>query len=76
MKAKSITVERTKSLPGFHNKKVGITIELEDGDVAEDAVKKAKIFVASELGEVPTSEQLEMAKEIVDNGKLLDDLPF
>ena len=76
MKVKYVSFERTKSLPGFNNKKVGIQIELEEGDTADRAIKTAKIFVAKELGEAPSGEQMKMALEIVEQGKEFNDLPF
>lgn len=50
MKARTITYERLKSLPGYNHEKIGITVELDDGDRAEDAVKFARNFVHLKLG--------------------------
>lgn len=76
MKATKIYFERTKSLPGFCNRKVGIEIVLEKGDKANDAMKKAELFVAGQLGESPTEQQMAVAFEIVKRGEEQNDLPF
>ena len=50
MKAKQITYEKVKSC-NFNNEKIGIVLEVEDGDRAEDVLEKAKLFVQKQFGE-------------------------
>jgi hypothetical protein len=50
MKAKEIIYERVKSF-NFNNEKIGIVIEIEEGERAEDVMEKAKIFVQKQFGE-------------------------
>ena len=50
MKAKQITYEKVKSC-NFNNEKIGIVLEVEDGEKAEDVFKKAKMFVQKQFGE-------------------------
>ena len=50
MKAKQVTYERVKSC-NFNNEKIGIVLEVEDGEKAEDVFKKAKMFVQKQFGE-------------------------
>lgn len=51
MKAKQITYERVKSV-NFNNEKVGIVYELDEGENPEEIMKKAKDFIAKQLGDV------------------------
>jgi hypothetical protein len=76
MIAKEIYFERTKSLPGYNNIKVGIKILVEKDEKAFEVFKKAELFVANALNESPTPQQMEMALSMVQNKKDLDDLPF
>jgi len=55
MKAKQITYERVKSC-NFNNEKIGIVLEVEDGERAEDVMGKAKIFVKKQFGETVMQE--------------------
>lgn len=50
MKAKQIIYERVKSY-NFDNEKIGIVLEVEDEERAEDVLEKAKIFVQKQFGE-------------------------
>ena len=50
MKAKQITYEKVKSC-NFNNEKIGIVIELEDFEKAEDVLKMAKEFVQKQFEE-------------------------
>jgi len=63
MKAKQITYERVKSC-NFNNEKIGIVLDIEDGEKAGEVLEKAKIFVKKQFGEVVMIE----AKD--------DDIPF
>jgi len=76
MKAEKIYFERTKSLPGYNNTKVGIQIQVEDGEKAIDVFKKAELFVAHALNESPSPQQMEMAFNIVSHKKEIEELPF
>jgi hypothetical protein len=76
MRATKVHFERTKSLPGYNNVKVGIEIELSKGEKAIDALKKAEVFVAKGLNESPTPQQMEVALEFVQHQQTLDELPF
>ena len=51
MKLKRIYYERLKSGPGFNNTRVGVELELNDGDKVKDVLDKAKDLVALSLGE-------------------------
>ena len=50
MKAKQITYERVKSY-NFNNEKIGIVMEVEDNEKAEEVLEKAKMFVQKQFGE-------------------------
>jgi len=50
MRAKQITYERVKSC-NFNNEKIGIVLEVEDNEKAEEVLEKAKIFVQKQFGE-------------------------
>jgi len=50
MKAKQITYERVKSC-NFNNEKIGIVLEVEENEKAEDVLEKAKVFVKKQFGE-------------------------
>jgi hypothetical protein len=76
MHTTEIYFERTKSEPGFHNRKCGIEIELAKGESAKDALSKAELFVATVLNESPSPQQMGLALEIVKRGKEYDELPF
>jgi hypothetical protein len=76
MRASKIYFERTKSEPGFHNRRCGIEVELAKGESAKDALRKAEIFVATALNESPSPQQMGLALEIVQQGKEYADLPF
>ena len=51
MKAKQITYEKVKSC-NFNNEKIGIILEVEENEKAEDVFEKAKLFVNKSFGEV------------------------
>lgn len=52
MIAKTITYERLKST-GYNHEKIGIVVEVQDGEKAADVLEKAKIFVKKQLDEIP-----------------------
>jgi hypothetical protein len=74
MRPTKVFFERTKSLPGYNNRKAGIEIELEKGDSAKEALIRAEKFVSEALNEAPTPQQMEIALEIVNRGKSLEEL--
>ena len=76
MKAERIYFERTKSLPGYNNVKVGIQIMIHDNEKASDVLRKAEVFVANALNESPTPQQMEVALNMVSHKKEIDELPF
>lgn len=45
MKATKIYYEKLFNLGNYENEKIGIEVQLEDGDVAEEALEKAKSAV-------------------------------
>jgi len=63
MRAKEITYERVKSC-NFNNEKIGIVLEVENNERAEDVLEKAKVFVQKQFGE-------RVMVEVKD-----DDIPF
>lgn len=63
MKAKKIYYEKCFNLGNYQNEKIGIEIELEEGEKVQDVLKAAKTFV--ELNNPKASEKLENAQRIV-----------
>jgi len=55
LKAKQITYERVKSC-NFNNEKIGIILEVEEGERAIEVLEQAKIFVKKEFDERVTKE--------------------
>lgn len=51
MKAKEITYEKTVS-KNFNNTKIGIVVEIQEGEKAEQVFKKAKKFVDEKFEDV------------------------
>jgi hypothetical protein len=51
IKAKQITYEKVKS-SNFNNEKIGIVVEIEDGETATEVLEKAKKFVQRQFGEI------------------------
>lgn len=49
MKATGIYYEELRSTTNYSNKKVGIHLEIEEGETAKEALAKAKIFVQAAL---------------------------
>jgi len=76
MRASSVEYSRVKTLPGFCNEKVGIALELEDGEKAEEALAKARAFVGKALGETPGPLALKKAQEVVQLGLDAEEIPF
>lgn len=68
MKTKSITYSKLVNTGNFSNIKLGIKIELEDGDKEIDAMKRAKAFVQHELDKLQITDlEVQRAQRIVDN---------
>jgi hypothetical protein len=53
-----------------------VELTVDKDEKAEDVVKKAEIFVGSVLGESITPQQMQIALDVVERGKLQDELPF
>lgn len=68
MKARLIRYEKCFNLGNFQNEKVGIEIEVEEGEKAEDVLAKAKAFVERSNPEILRSLlEYERAKTIAEN---------
>ena len=77
MKAERIYFERTKSLPGYNNVKVGIQIQIEENEKASDVLRKAETFVANALEERPNADKIDEVLHLLGGmNKKADDLPF
>jgi hypothetical protein len=76
MRATRVYFERTKSEPGYCNRKAGIEIEISGTERAADALRNAEIFVAHALNESPSPQQMAVALEFVNRGKEIAELPF
>lgn len=76
MKTEKIYFERTKSLPGYNNIKVGIQLSVDENEKAVDVLRKAEIFVDHALNESPSPQQMELAINMVNHKKEIDELPF
>lgn len=50
MKATKITYARLKSLGDYQHEKIGIELDVEDGEKAKEVLEKARLFVNTELG--------------------------
>ncbi len=75
MKAKFVEYSRVKDSGNFERGKIGITIELEKGDLAQDALRTAKAFVVKSLGEVPSQKIIDEAKAAIALAELAS-VPF
>ena len=53
MKASQVRVERTKN-----NETLSVTLDLQDGASAEDAIRAARGFLGAQFGEVASPEEL------------------
>jgi hypothetical protein len=51
MRPTKVFFERTKSLPGYNNRKAGIEIELEKGDSVKEALIRAEKYMRRKLVE-------------------------
>lgn len=58
MKAKRIYYEELRTTGQYNNRKVGIELEIEDGETAAQVAYKAKLFVQSQLASNAVSAEL------------------
>ena len=74
MKVKTIHYERLQSEVGYNHRKLGITIDLDEGDEPAQVVKHARAFVHRELGMThgPIAIQMPLPEEGSDD----DPIPF
>ena len=62
MRIKSISFSRLCVTKRFENERVGITVELGAKDDPNEAMRRARRWVAGQLGQLPTSADVEKAK--------------
>ena len=61
MRATLIRYERVHNLGNFENERIGIEIQLEEGEKADEAIRLAKIFVNRQLhAAMPETEASEL----------------
>lgn len=74
MKATKIYYEELRTFGQYNNRKVGIELEVQDGEKAIDAVQKAKLFVQGCLSsnEVPAHFLEEMVRSVKSAHHMLD----
>ena len=65
MRVSQVRFERTKSEPGYNNTKIGVTVDVSDGEDAQVALNAARYFVKKEFGELPTPSQIDHAKQLI-----------
>jgi hypothetical protein len=65
MKCTRIYYEKCFNLGNYQNEKVGVELELAEGETATEVLKAARIFV--ELGNPKKEDQIEAAKSIIAN---------
>lgn len=65
MLVKKVNYTRLKALPRFENERVGIEIELENGDTHEDGLVVARRIVNEALGLGPTPSEIKKAKRLL-----------
>ena len=49
MKIQNIHYERCQGLPNFSNLKVGVTVQVEEGESPDEAFEKARVFVHAKI---------------------------
>ena len=64
MKIRTVEYQRTKQVARFEPEQIRLIIDLEEGDTVADAIKRARITVAREFGELPRHKD---AKKLVDH---------
>lgn len=65
MKVTKVQYYRLKALPKYENERVGIEIEVGEGETAEQALGVAKAFVKDALGLGPSKTQIANAKQVL-----------
>lgn len=92
MKATKIYYEELRTFDKYNNRKVGIELQIEDGEAAADVLQKAKLFVQSSLASQSLNAALlesfvrkvkstqdalvELNDKVKDTLPLDDDIPF
>lgn len=67
MNVKQIEYKKLINTGNFEHQSLSVTVELEDGETAHDAVKRAKAFVDNELQKRPEPSEWDSAKRILLN---------
>lgn len=67
MKVTVVRYEKLVNLGNFSNQKLGVEVQLEDGETPHDAVKRAKAFVEKNLEPSIEDWRIEDAEKIVAN---------
>ncbi len=67
MRVSKISYSRLKNIGNFQHEKVDVEIELQKGDDPTEAMKACKGFVNKELGYLPSQEQVDSAKKIIED---------
>lgn len=65
MKMSEVTFERTKNLGNFETERVGVTVKVENDD-PKDCLREARRFVNKQLGFGPTDDEIEKARQILE----------
>ena len=64
MRVTRVEYQRTKQVKRFEPEQIRLVMELDEGDTVAEAIKKARITVAREFGELPRHKD---AKALVDH---------
>ena len=72
MKVKEVEWTRNKCV-NYQSRKATVKIELEDGDSAEAAIRRAQALVDLALGEAPTDAEVERARAVLERRRLVDE---
>lgn len=67
MKVTMIRYEKLVNLGNFSNQKLGVEVQLEDGESPHAAIRRAMAFVEKELEPGPDKYNIEQAERIVAN---------
>jgi hypothetical protein len=68
MKVTIVRFEKLINLGNYENQKLGVEVQLDEGETPSEAIKRAKAFVESHLApKVDTNYDIEQAKRIVAN---------
>lgn len=84
MKAKTISYEELVNTGNFSHRKIAVTLELEDGDRAEDVFNKARLFVKKAhkdslsftIPEVTREEREKLERQIVELQSKISTPPY